>query len=259
MTYENIKVHSGSVTVIILDRPHQLNALNKKTLLELSAAFAAAAGDEKVVAVLLTAEGSRAFCTGADLKERNAMTVPEIKEVRKLLVDCFAGIAKFPKPVVAVVNGLALGGGCELAMCCDFIVAAEEAAFGLPETALAIIPGGGGTVNLPRMIGPNKAKELIFTGRRISAREALALGLVNHVFPAADCREKAMAIMAEIVKNGPLALQQAKKSIDLGRALDINTAFNLEAECYNTCLNSEDRYEGLRAFVEKRQPVYKGC
>lgn len=259
MIYENIKVLGGAVTVVVLDRPHQLNALNKKMLQELSAAFEEAARDERVIAVLLTAEGSRAFCTGADLKERNAMTVPEIKEVRRILVDCFAGVARFPKPVVAVVNGLALGGGCELAMCCDFIVAAEDASFGLPETALAIIPGGGGTVNLPRMIGPNKAKELIFTGRHISAGEALEMGLVNHVFPAADCREKAMAIMAAITKNGPIALQQAKKSIDLGGALDINTAFNLEAECYNTCLNSEDRREGLKAFVEKRQPVYIGC
>lgn len=259
MTYENIKVLGGAVRVIILDRPHQLNALNKKMLQELSAAFREAAGDENVVAVLLTAEGSRAFCTGADLKERNAMTVPEITEVRKLLVDCFAGVAQFSKPVVAVVNGLALGGGCELAMCCDFIIAAEEASFGLPETALAIIPGGGGTVNLPRIVGPNKAKELIFTGRRISAGEALEIGLVNHIFPADDCRERATAIVAAIAKNGPIALRQAKKSINLGGALDINTAFNLEAECYNTCLNSEDRREGLEAFVEKRQPVYKGC
>lgn len=259
MIYENIKVLGGAVTVVVLDRPHQLNALNKKMLQELSAAFEEAARDESVIAVLLTAEGSRAFCTGADLKERNAMTVPEVKEVRRLLVECFAGVARFPKPVVAVVDGLALGGGCELAMCCDFIVATEEAAFGLPETALAIIPGGGGTVNLPRMIGPNKAKELIFTGRRISAEEAMEMGLVNHIFPAAVCRDKAVAIMASIAKNGPIALQQAKKSIDLGGALDINTAFNLEAECYNTCLNSEDRREGLEAFVEKRQPVYKGC
>ncbi|MDR7868661.1 MAG: enoyl-CoA hydratase-related protein [Sporomusaceae bacterium] len=259
MAYEHIKILSGVATVIILNRPHQLNALNKNMIKELSAAVEEAEKDGNVTAVLLTADGNRAFCTGADLKERNAMTVPEIKDVRRLLVDCFSRIARFPKPMVAAVNGLALGGGCELAMCCDFIIASEQAVFGLPETALAIIPGGGGTVHLPRIIGPNKAKELIFTGRRVNAQEALEIGLVNHVHSAADCREKAMAIMHEIAKNGPVALQQAKKSINFGSALDINTAFSLEAECYNTCLNTEDRTEGLKAFVEKRKPVYKGC
>lgn len=257
--YEHIKVLSGAAAVIVLDRPHQMNALNRKMLEELNAAVQEAASDGNVAAVLLTAEGDRAFCAGADLKERNAMTVPEIKAVRKLLVDCFSRIAGFPKPMVAAVNGLALGGGCELAMCCDFIVASENAVFGLPETALAIIPGGGGTVHLPRIVGPARAKELIFTGRRVSAREALEIGLVNSILPAAECRERAMAIMREITKNGPIALQQAKKSINFGAALDIGTAFGLEAECYNTCLNTEDRKEGLRAFVEKRKPDYKGC
>lgn len=256
--YEHIKVVGGAAKVIILDRPHQMNALNKKMLEELNAAVEEAEKDGNVTAVMLTAEGGRAFCAGADLKERNAMSVTEIKEVRKLLVDCFSRVARFPKPMVAAVNGIALGGGCELAMCCDFIIASEEAVFGLPETVLAIIPGGGGTVNLPRIIGPNKAKELIFTGRRVSSREALEIGLVNSVFPAAVFREKALAIVQDITKNGPIALQQAKKSINYGLALDINTAFCLETECYNTCLNTEDRIEGLRAFVEKREPAYKG-
>lgn len=258
MAYENLKLVYGPTSVIVLNRPHQLNALNKKLLEELAAVVEELERDPRVIAVVLTGEGERAFCTGADLKERKAMTIVEVIAVRKLLVECFSKIAKFPKPIVAAVNGLALGGGCELAMCCDFITAAENAAFGLPETALAIIPGGGGTVNLPRIVGPNKAKELIYTGRRISAKEASEFGLVNHVFPAADLLEKSHEIMQEIAKNGPVALQQAKRSINYGSSLDVQTAYVLEAECYNTCLTTEDRNEGLKAFAEKRKPVYTG-
>ncbi|MCR4441476.1 MAG: enoyl-CoA hydratase-related protein [Peptococcaceae bacterium] len=258
MGYENIIVVKGPSAVISLNRPRQMNALDKKTLQELKAAVEELEQDRSVVAVLLTAEGDRAFCAGADLKERSSLSVPETKEVRRLLVDCFSKISRFTKPAVAAVNGPALGGGFELAMCCDFIIASENAVFGLPEVGLAIIPGGGGTVNLPRMVGINKAKELIFTGRRIDAREAYEIGLVSRIFPAEGFYEKSLEFMEEIAKNGPVALQQAKKSVNLGSALDINTAFELEAECYNTCLNTEDRKEGLKAFMEKRRPVYMG-
>jgi len=181
-----------------------------------------------------------------------------MKRQRALFVKAFTAVAEFPKPLVAAVNGFALGGGCEFSLCCDFIIASEKASFGLPEVGLAIIPGGGGTQLLPRVLGRNKAKELIFTGRRLSAGEAYEIGLVNHVVPPEKLLEKAMEIMREITKNGPIALQQAKRAINLGVELDLHTALALEAECYNVCLTTEDRDEGLKAFNEKRKPVYKG-
>lgn len=258
MKYETIKTAKGPISMISLNRPQHMNSLNMKLLQELQAVIEEYQQDPKVIAVLLTAEGSRAFSAGADLKERHGMTVEQVRSVRSVLVHCFAKVAMFPKPIVAVVNGIALGGGCELAMCCDFIIASENAVFALPEAGLAIIPGGGGTVFMPRIIGANKAKELIFTGRRLTAQEAYSMGLVNHIFNPEDLLEKSMEIMSQIAKNGPVALQQAKKSINLGTALDINTAFALEAECYNTCLHTEDRNEGLKAFIEKREPAYRG-
>ncbi|MGB9826381.1 MAG: enoyl-CoA hydratase-related protein, partial [Desulfofundulus sp.] len=176
---------------------------------------------------------------------------------RALFVKAFESVVAFSKPLVAAVNGYALGGGCEFALGCDFIIASEKASFGLPEVSLAIIPGGGGTQLLPRIIGRNKAKELIFTGRRISAAEACRLGMVNLVVPAENLMARTMEIMNEIVQNGPIALQQAKRAINLGLELDLHTAFALEAECYNVCLATEDRDEGLRAFNEKRKPVYR--
>jgi len=195
---------------------------------------------------------------GADLKERKTMNRDEMKKQRALFVKTFTAVAQFPKPMVAAVNGFALGGGCEFALCCDFIVASEKATFGLPEVGLAIIPGGGGTQLLPRVIGRALAKELIFTGRRIPAQEAYRLGLANHVAPPEKLMEKTMEIMLEITKNGPIALQQAKRYINLGMELELNTALALDAECYNVCLTTEDRDEGLRAFNEKRKPVYRG-
>ncbi len=258
MNYETIKLaRQGHIAVLSFNRPEAMNALSTQMARELLAALEELEQDDDVFAAVLTAEGDRAFCVGADLKERKNMSKEEMKKQRALFVRAFSAVAMFPKPLVAAVNGFALGGGCEFALGCDFIVASENASFGLPEVGLAIIPGGGGTQLLPRIIGRNKAKELIFTGRRISAAEAYRLGLVNYVVPPAELMPKTMEIMAEIVKNGPIALRQAKRAINLGVELDLNTAFALEAECYNVCLATEDRDEGLRAFNEKRKPVYK--
>jgi len=253
-----IKILPGPITEISLNRPQVMNALNRKLLEELKTVIEKLEQDTSVIAVLLTAEGTRAFCTGADLKERSELSVEQVKSVRALLVSCFNKIANFPKPIIAAVNGMALGGGFELSMCCDFILASDKAVFGLPEVGLAIIPGGGGTVFLPRIISPNKAKELIYTGKRITAPEAYELGIVNHVFTVEEFSQKCREIMNEIANKGPVALQQAKRSVNYGTALDINTAFVLEAESYNTCLYSEDRNEGLKAFIEKRKPKYVG-
>ncbi|MFZ5633501.1 MAG: enoyl-CoA hydratase-related protein [Bacillota bacterium] len=259
MDYETLKLsREGHIAILAFNRPEAMNALSTQTARDLLAALEELEQDGEVFAVVLTAEGDRAFCVGADLKERKTMSRGDMKKQRALFVKTFTAVAEFPKPLVAAVNGFALGGGCEFALCCDFIIASEKAAFGLPEVGLAIIPGGGGTQLLPRVIGRNKAKELIFTGRRISAREAYDIGLVNHVAPAEKLMEKTMEIMQEITKNGPIALQQAKRAINLGVELELHTALALEAECYNVCLATEDRDEGLKAFNEKRKPVYKG-
>ena len=259
MGYETLKLtREGHIAVLAFNRPDAMNALSTQTARDLLAAMEELELDQDVFAVVLTAEGDRAFCVGADLKERKTMSREEMKKQRALFVKTFTAVAEFTKPLVAAVNGFALGGGCEFALCCDFIIASEKAAFGLPEVGLAIIPGGGGTQLMPRAIGRNKAKELIFTGRRLSAREAYDIGLANHIVPAEKLMEKAMEIMLEITKNGPIALQQAKRAINLGIELDLHTALALEAECYNVCLSTEDRDEGLKAFNEKRKPEYKG-
>lgn len=259
MNYETVKLtREGHIAVISFNRPEALNALSTQMARDLLAILEELELDNDVFSAVLTAEGERAFCVGADLKERKTMSKDDMKKQRALFVKTFTAVAQFSKPLVAAVNGHALGGGCEFALCCDFIIASEKATFGLPEVGLAIIPGGGGTQLLPRIIGRNRAKELIFTGRRISAEEAYKLGLVNYVVPPEELMEKTLKIMEEISKNGPIALQQAKRSINLGLELDLNTALALEAECYNVCLATEDRDEGLRAFNEKRKPVYKG-
>jgi len=259
MGYECIKLtREGHIAIVAFNRPNAMNALSTQTARDLLAVLEELELDREVFAAVLTAEGDKAFCVGADLKERKDMSREDMKKQRALFVKAFTAVAEFPKPLVAAVNGYALGGGCEFALGCDFIIASEKAAFGLPEVGLAIIPGGGGTQLLPRVLGRNKAKELIFTGRRISAREAYDLGLVNHVVPTEKLMEKALEIMREITRNGPVALQQAKKAINLGLELELHTALALEAECYNVCLATEDRDEGLKAFNEKRRPAYKG-
>lgn len=258
MSYETVLVtREEHIAILTINRPQAMNALSTQAARDIMAALDELELDNDVYAAVLTAAGDRAFCVGADLKERKNMSHDQMKKQRALFVKTFTAVAQFPKPLVAAVNGYALGGGCEFALCCDFIIASEKAAFGLPEVGLAIIPGGGGTQLLPRVIGRNWAKELIFTGRRITAREALELGLANHVVEPGQLMEKTMAIMREITKNGPIALQQAKRSINLGLELDLYTALALEAECYNVCLATEDRDEGLKAFNEKRKPVYK--
>ncbi|GBF33849.1 enoyl-CoA hydratase [Desulfocucumis palustris] len=259
MSYETLKItRAGNIAVLSFNRPDALNALNTRMALELPRALLELELDNGVFAAALTGEGDKSFCVGADLKERKNMSREEMRTQRALFVKAFTAAAEFPKPLVAAVNGFALGGGTEFALCCDFIIASENAVFGLPEVGLAVTPGGGGTQLLPRVIGRNRAKELIFTGRRITAREAYELGLANYVVPGDNLMARTMEIMNEIGKNGPIALRQAKKAINLGVELELHTALELEAECHIVCLTTEDRDEGLRAFNEKRKPVYKG-
>ncbi|WP_366924697.1 enoyl-CoA hydratase-related protein [Metallumcola ferriviriculae] len=259
MDYETLSVsRHGHAALIEFNRPEALNALSTQMAKELVMLLEELSLTTDVWAVALTASGDRAFCVGADLKERKSMNTEEMRRQRELFVKAFQAVATFPKPIIAAVNGYAMGGGFEFALCCDFIICSDNAKFALPEVGLAIIPGGGGTQNLPRVIGKNKAKELIFTGRRIDAGEAERLGIVNHVTSLSELTDKALALLDEITKNGPVALKQAKKSVNLGVEMDLNTAFQLEAECYQMCLTTQDRDEGLKAFNEKRKPVYKG-
>lgn len=248
----------GPIATLTLNRPAALNAINAALIDGLYAACLQLADDEAVRVVIVRGAGDRAFCAGADLKERQALDLPATVRLRARLVRAFRSLSALPMPTIAAVHGWALGGGFELALCCDLIIAADDARFGLPEVTLGILPGGGGTQLLPRLIGKSWAKLLIYTGRRIEATEAERLGIVVRVVPRGDLEAAARALAEEIADNAPISLRQAKKAIDVGFPLDLDSAFAIEAEAYNATLLSEDRLEGLRAFAERRKPVYRG-
>jgi enoyl-CoA hydratase/carnithine racemase len=246
------------VATLTLNRPEALNAINTELVRDLEAACRDLASDDHVWAVVVRGEGEQAFCVGADLKERRGMDMTETQRLRAQLVRAFRALNELPMPTIAAVHGWALGGGFELALCCDLIVASDDARFGLTEVTLGIIPGGGGTQLLPRLVGKRLAKLLIYTGRRIEAVEAERMGIVVHLVPRAELESAAMALAEEIASNAPISLRQAKKAIDGGYHLDLASAFAFEAEVYNATLLSEDRLEGLRAFAERRKPQYRG-
>jgi len=249
---------SGGFALITLNRPEAMNSLSLQMLAELGEALDQAAFDPELRCVILTGAGAKAFCAGADLKERAGMNEVEVRRTVSTIRRTMDLIENLPMPTIAAVNGAALGGGTEMALACDLRVVSETAKMGLTETSLAIIPGGGGTQRLPRIIGKAKAKELVFTARRIGADEALAIGLANRVSTPETLLEDARALAAEIAKNGPLALRAAKRAIDKGMEVDLASGLVLEATCYDTIIPTEDRVEGLTAFREKRPPVYKG-
>lgn len=259
MNYKTLVViKENSFAWLKLNRPKEHNALSTQMAKDLIDALEKLAKDKAVWAVVLASNAEKSFCVGADLKERKDMNKHDMFIQRELFVEAFMALINFPKPLIAAVNGFALGGGNEMALCCDFIIASEKAIFGLPEVGLAIIPGGGGTQNLPRAIGKPRAKELIFTGRKITARRAYEYGLVNEVVSHEGLENYIYEILEEITKNGPLALQQAKKAVNYGTNVDLATGMRIEAESYYICLHSKDRDEGLVAFNEKRNPKYIG-
>jgi enoyl-CoA hydratase/carnithine racemase len=261
VTYRHLRVErdaAGHVVTVVLDRPEQMNAMNTAMGEDLLACFEALGRDADVRAVVLTGAGQRAFCAGGDLKERNEMTDAQWRAQHVIFEQAAMRVLRCPAPVIAAVEGFALAGGCELAILADFIVAAETAVFGMPETTLGIFPGIGGTQLLPRIIGAPLAKELIFTGRRMRAEEARAAGLVNHLVPAGQARARATEIAATIARNGPIAVRQAKKAIAYGSETDLETAMVLAIEAYNATVVTEDRLEGVRAFNEKRTPQFRG-
>jgi enoyl-CoA hydratase/carnithine racemase len=243
---------------ITLNRPSAMNALSRQMLIELAAAIRALRADPAVRVVVVTGAGDKAFCAGADLKERRTMSLDETRAFLIELNALLDEVTKFPAPVIAAINGAAFGGGLELALACDFRLAAESAEMGLPEVRLGIIPGAGGTQRLARIAGVPVAKELILTGRRISAHRAFELGVVSLVVAPGELIAAVERLAAEIAECAPLAVSEAKHAIDVGPSLTIADALALEHACYEVVLASEDRDEGLAAFAEKRAPVFKG-
>jgi enoyl-CoA hydratase len=248
----------GHLAHLILNRPEVLNAIDNTLATELTAACDSLAADPEVWLIILRGAGDRAFSAGADLKARRDFTPEDWAHQRALLREMFKRLRDLPQPMIAAVHGYALGGGTELAMLADFVVASEDAVFGLTEVSLGIIPGGGGTQNLPRMIGRNRAKEMIFAARRINAAEAYRLGLVNHVVSREALLTRAIEIAQEIMKNSPFAVRQAKWAVDHGADQEFEDGLEREHEAYMRAIASEDRREGIAAFNEKRPPRFTG-
>jgi len=259
MESENVLCEiSEGVARVTVNRPASLNALNSQVLADLECAFYALEQDANVQVVILTGAGEKAFVAGADIKEMAAMNAYEghqfaLKGQRLMLF-----IEKMSKPVVAAVNGFALGGGLELALACDFIYASDNAKVGFPEVTLGIMPGFGGTQNLARLIGPNKAKELVFSGRMIAADKAQAWGIVNEVCPQAELGAKALGLAREIAKNGRLGVGYAKNAIVNGLNMAKEDGFRYEGSLFGVLFATEDQKEGMAAFVEKRKAQFKG-
>jgi enoyl-CoA hydratase/carnithine racemase len=249
---------AGAVATVTLARPEAANALSKVLVADLRQALADLAGDVTLAAVILTGAGDKAFCAGADLKERRGLTLDQTRGVLDELGALMNQVAGFPRAVIAAINGAAFGGGLELALAADLRLAADSAQLGLTEVRLGIIPGAGGTQRLARLCGVAVAKELILTGRRLDAAAALALGVVGRVVPGADLMSAAAALAAEIAQGGPLAVAQAKQAIDDGFGRPLADGLAVERAAYEVVLTSEDRNEGLAAFAEKRPPKWRG-
>jgi enoyl-CoA hydratase len=259
MTYENVKTENrDGVLVITIDRPKVLNALNAQTVAELDAAFTAARSDDSVRAVILTGGGEKAFVAGADIGELAKMTPVTGKAVAENGQQVFLRIERFPKPVIAAINGFALGGGCELALACHIRIASEKAQLGLPEVTLGIIPGYGGTQRMARLLGKGKAVELIATGDRIGAAEAERIGLVNKVVPADQLMTAAEEMARTIVKRGPLAVRAAIEAVMIGSEMPLEAGLSFEATLFGLLASTEDMKEGMGAFLEKRSAEFKG-
>jgi enoyl-CoA hydratase/carnithine racemase len=248
----------GHVATLTLNRPEAANALSKGLVAALAERVAAVEADREVRALIITGAGDRVFCAGADLKERKQMAPEEVPAFLATARALLERLAALRCPTIAALQGGAFGGGLELALCCDLRLAASGVKMGLTETSLAIIPGAGGTQRLPRLVGAARAKELIFTARRIDASAALSIGLVNEVVAPEALLARALEVGAEIAANGPVAVAQAKKAIDGGVERPLAEALGWEQECYAPVLETEDRWEALRAFVEKREPEFKG-
>lgn len=256
--YENILVETrGRVGIITINRPNKLNALNIPTRAEIVAALESFRTNDEVRVLVITGAGEKSFIAGADITEFAGRTALDQRSVMRSnrMFDAFE---EFPKPVIAMINGFCLGGGCEVALSCDLRVASENAQFGQPEIKLGIIPGGGGTQRLTRLIGEGKAMELILTGDMIKADEAKALGLVNHVYPLAELEAKTMELANRIAEMSPIALRMAKEAVKGAARLTLRDGLDHEIDLFALCFSSEDKEEGVKAFLEKRKPNFTG-
>ena len=241
------------VGIVTIDREKALNALNPEVLDDLEAVIDAVPLDS-TRCLILTGAGDKSFVAGADIGAMSTMTKEQGKAFSAKGNAVFRKIESFPVPVIAAVNGFALGGGCELSLSCDIRIASENALFGQPEAGLGITPGFGGTQRLARTIGVGKAKELIYTCGKVKADEALRLGLVNAVYPADQLMDEALKLAGKVARNAPIAVRQCKKAINLGLQMDIDTAVVLEAELFGFCCDTKDQKNAMTAFVEKRKP-----
>jgi enoyl-CoA hydratase len=256
--YETLLLeHRGRVALITINRPEKRNALNIKTREEGAALLGELDRDDSVGVVVITGAGDKAFIAGADIAEfagRTAMMQRDVMTGQSL----FTAMDSFSKPIIAMVNGYCLGGGCELALACDLRIASETASFGQPEINLGIIPGGGGTQRLTRLVGEGKAMELILTGDIIDAKTALAIGLVNHVVPADQLEAKTMEIAERIATKGPIALRLAKEAVKIASRSLLDEGLRREVDLFGLCFSTADKDEGVAAFLEKRKPEFKG-
>jgi methylglutaconyl-CoA hydratase len=244
----------GSAAIVMIDRPDRRNALDRATLNELGRVGRELGADASVRAALLTGSGDKAFCAGADLKERAGMSEEEVRAMLRAYRTELAWLGTSPFPVIAAVNGAALGGGFELALACDLRVAAESATFGLPETALGIIPAAGGTQRLPRLVGQAKALELILLGTRLTATEAFALGVVNRVAPStSDVVHDALAWLEPVLTGPPIAMRAALEAVRAAATSPLAEGLGLELAAYETCLANEERKQALAAFAARRK------
>ncbi len=256
---ENVKVEvSDGILVLTIDRPKVLNALNAQTVEEIGQVFDEARDDTGVKVVIVTGGGEKAFVAGADINELAKKTPITGKETSERGQQILLGIERFPKPVIAAINGYALGGGCELALACQMRVASDRAKIGLPEVSLGIIPGYGGTQRMARLLGKAKAFELICTGDAIGAEEAERIGLVNKVVPADELMEYVRTMAATIASRGPLAVRAAIEAINSGSEMPFQEGQFLEATLFGLLCASEDQKEGMKAFLEKRKPNFQG-
>ena len=248
----------GFVAELVLDRPKAMNAVSSEMARGIATACAALAEDHSVRAVVLTSTHERAFCVGADLKERNSFSDAEMMRHRPVSRAAYTGVLELPVPAIAAVHGFALGGGYELALSCDVIVADRTAVVGLPEVSVGVIPGGGGTQLLPRRVGAARAAELIFSARRVPAEEAHALGMVDELVAPGEDRTAALELAGRIAANSPVGLRAAKRALRLGHGLDLPAGLEVEDAGWRTIAFSGDRAEGVAAFNEKRTPDWPG-
>jgi len=259
MGFETIEVsQDGGVTTVRLNRPKQLNALNQQVFRELDQVLDQTAIDPAVRVLVITGAGDRAFAAGADIREFESMGPMEALDFSRNTQRVLRKLETLPKPTIAAVNGFALGGGCELMMACDIVYAADSARVGQPAITLGIIPGAGGTQRLARLVGKQKAKELALTGEMLSAAEARELHLISKVVPAAELMTEVQKLCEKLLSKGAIALRMAKEAIEFGSEADLAAGMEIEAKSWSVCFTTEDRAEGVKAFLEKRKPNFKG-